>query len=763
MKSLSAILAAEPLDVLQSLANWWGAEAPTTDSASARQLLERAMRDAVASRFVWERLDADERRVLFAVAGPSARNWCALDLLADRAKLPVARTTTTLRWLRERRLLFTETAKIQGGDLIGQRVTFYGYALPRNTQAQIEEKPIAYVPTELVTGLHATGRELFVGHADRSDKSMDELLMPYRQGDLDQIGRRFGLSVQAYYSRNEVRAAIAQNLTQAEAVRYALARVEPGLRELYEWLRQEGGRVSLARVRERLRVSEAELCAVVHGLEEYALAFDTFSAGERVLFIPRETLANLRQADDRPPAAVGLREQRVPRAVRPPNPAILWDLAVLVSAAYQQEIEMTRAGSLPKRAAQRLIPLLVGERAHGSGSERAALEYVELLKQEAVDLGLVQAQASTAKTRHRLTPGPNLDSWARHDLVMQARRLVRRWPADRWWIDLPGAHYREWLTFYLELPLARETVQGLLRQCQPGTWYTLRSFLATIEQDDPYVLRPSQRYAGEAGFKLAEDLREHWEHTDGEVLAGMISSTLYELGLIALGYDREAVPAPGEQENPQSFQLTAFGHEVLTSESSASEQPSSRALVVQPNFEVLLMEPHVPALYWLLRFSTLVQVGRVSRFTLTSEALRRGLQYGGTVEEVLDFLGHHSQKALPQNVIYTLRDWARPDEEQTLRAMTLFAVSDEALAGELVTAPKLQAFRLRRVGPREIAVPPEASLRELRRALDRLGYGHKLLNGVEELVTAATQLPARRRAAQANRRLRGAAPAIEGI
>src|SRR5262249_9039268 len=180
-----------------------------------RQRLERAMRDAIASRFVWEGLAEDERRVLFAIVGPSARNWHTVAMLGERAHLEQLTAEHALATLVERLLVFTEVAKLQGSELVGQRATFYGYALPRNPQAEIEQKWIAYVPTELATVLYTTGREHFVPIAGRADKSLDELLMPYRQGDLDQIGRRFGLTLQAYYSRNEVRAAMAENLAQA--------------------------------------------------------------------------------------------------------------------------------------------------------------------------------------------------------------------------------------------------------------------------------------------------------------------------------------------------------------------------------------------------------------------------------------------------------------------------------------------------------------------------------------------------------------------
>src|SRR5215469_13924372 len=473
MKSLSTILAEQPLVVLRSIAQWWGVEEPACEMQEARQQLERSMRDTIASRFVWERLGDNERRVLFAVVGPSARNWCLFEMIPERARLLPEDASDALDSLIEQHLVFQENARVQGGDLIGQRATFYGYTLPRNPQAEVEEKLIAYVPTELATALYTTGREHFVPIADRSDKTLDELLMPYRQGDLDQIGRRFGLTLQAYYSRTEVRTAMAENLSQAEAVRYALARVESRLREVYEWARAQGGRAPVAELRRYLRADDPTLSSVLHTLEEYALAFDTFSEGERIVFIPKETLANLRRAEDRPQASVGLVQCPTPRAVQPADTSFLWDLAVITSVAHHAEVELTRSGALPKRAAQRVVPALVGERTRLGEDE--ALGYVELLKQEAAELGLILAPPSTAKVRGRLGPGPKLDMWARHDIVMQARRLFRRWPTDRWWVDLPGAHYQEWLTFYLDIPTAREEVQKLLRLCEPGVWYSLAS------------------------------------------------------------------------------------------------------------------------------------------------------------------------------------------------------------------------------------------------------------------------------------------------
>ncbi len=766
MKSLYAILGELPFAALQELAPWWGAEPPESDDVETRQRLERTMRDTISSRFVWERLNDDERRVLFCIVGPSARNWQPVDMTPERSRLEPAIALAAVERLAKWGVIQLETAKLQGGELVGQRATFYGYATPRNPQAPIEEKQIAYVPTELATGLYTTGRELFIAHADRSEKTLDELLMPYRQGDLDQIGRRFGLTMQSFYSRNEVRAAMADNLTQAEAVRYALARVDPRLREVYEWVRTNGGKATAVEARKRFKLDDIALSKLLHALEEYALIFDTFSDDQRSLFIPFETLNNLQQADARPQVTLGLEELPTPTAVRPSDPTFLWDLAALTAAAAQQDIELTRAGSLPKRAAQRLLPSLASDRTHGR--EDDALAYVEMLKQEANELCVVSAPPSTSRRREVLTIGEKLASWSRHDLVMQARRIVKRWPTDRWWIDLPGAGYREWHTFYLELPLAREAVIAQLRQCKSGVWYSLKSFRSTIQGNDPYVLRPSQRCAGEAGFKLAEELRAHWDETDGQIITGMFRSTLYELGFVALGYDREAPPNAHEDINPDAFMLTELGFEALHGELGASQQPSPRSLIVQPNFQAFLMEPHMPALYWLARFASMEQIGRVSRFTLTREALHNGLSRatdGTTIDEVITFLERHSHKQLPQNVVYTLRDWARQlrEAQQPEHPARVLKFKDEGVVDRVLRSNRLKVFRLRRVDSRSVVAPPEISLGDLRGALEHLGYAKKLLGGLEELVAPTAMTAGSRRSLGARRVSGSQAPALKNL
>src|SRR5262249_29464490 len=143
--------------------------------------------------------------------------------------------------------------------------------------------------------------------------------------DLDQIGRRYGLVVQSYSSRNDVRQAMAANLCQADAVRYALGRLEPGLRSLYEHLLAHDGRLSMRDVRHLTGLDGSTLHAALRTLKEFAFAFDTFQEGPRFLITPRKTLKNVRRDATRPRVEFAFRFCDEPRSFAPANPSFLWD------------------------------------------------------------------------------------------------------------------------------------------------------------------------------------------------------------------------------------------------------------------------------------------------------------------------------------------------------------------------------------------------------------------------------------------------------
>ena len=174
--------------------------------------------------------------------------------------------------------------------------------------------------------------------------------------------------------------------------------------------------------------------------------------------------------------------------------------------------------------------------------------------------------------------------------------------------------------------------------------------------------------------------------------------------------------------------LTELGAEVLKNDFGHAYVAADKALILQPSFEILLLEPHMPALYWLVRFAQVERLGRSSRFKLTRETLLRAISEGLTLDEIIDFLKRHSQIELAQNVIYTLHDWARQYKETRVSTVVLVEVDDESLADELITSAKLRELGLRRVGPLALVVPEGKVMRSVRKAIERAGYATQAID-----------------------------------
>ncbi len=723
MKTLQQVLSQSTKQKVEQFAQLWAINVQEEEVPLRSVLVER-IRDPIAARFVWEHLSQHERLVLYNVMGQSSRNWMRRDALPKKSQLPESRLEAAITSLKQRLLVFEEQVKMQGNYMYSG-----WYVAPSGSK--IEEVPILYTLSEITSTLYTTGREIFVLPSDRSKMTLDKILTPYHQNDLYRLTMNYRLDSYSYSytsSRVELRSMIVEELLQHESLSYALEQLDPTPRKLFEWLYEQGGKVGMQEVRKHAGCDDPELYTILQSLADFAIAFDTFSENERVLFIPQEMYENLKRARAQPKPEVAqsglLALDAPPATIHAGDNFVLYDLAILISAVYQQNIEPTQAGRVPKRLAAKLQPLLHGQpRKTYPGAED---EYMEMLFSNTQKLGLLKLSKSLLPDiKQRYEPGPELEQWSRMNTIEQTKALLQIWVKSYDWFDLYGVHYVPW-TNYSWSPLgARSTILKYLQDCVPGRWYAVTSLLQTIWNKDPFALRPMQAGVRSASSRKTSGAYEKWRGCDGEVYIGVLASTLYELGIVTLGYHESDAKKP---INPDAFMLTDFGARVLsTNAESAPTVPADpmsnghRSLVVQPNFELLLLQPDLPTLYSLLPFAQVNQVGIVSRLTLTRPSLLRGLEADMHVEQILRVLEEHSQKEIPQNVEYTLHDWARLYKDVKIAQVVLLEVSSEALADEICASSKLQAFGLRKLGPCAIAARGEVSVQELRRTLDKEG------------------------------------------
>ncbi len=414
-------------------------------------------------------------------------------------------------------------------------------------------------------------------------------------------------------------------------------------------------------------------------------------------------------------------EEVIPQSIYLAQTTTQFDLAVIVNAICQQTIEPTRERRVPKRISNKLRPLL-------KGGERPDYEGHDIYPEILIDIlrlqGIVQLTPPLVPDgKDAYEPGEKLAWWQGLDMVQQTYSLINVWLTQRGWPDLAGINFDPWDFYGWNYSTGRDKLLECLRGYTPERWYPISSLLDDLWKKHPSAIRPQsvQKY----NMSYGETRRQSWLDHEGEIYTGMLFSTLNELGIVSVGYQEEGNDEP---RNPDTFQLSTFGAAILSlmqkpATSYTPPEHNHRTLIVQPNFELLLLEPDFPTLYKVLPFTVVHQIDVASRLTLTRASVLRAVDRGVKINNILATLEENSQKELPQNVVYTLKDWVKDYKEVRISQVYLLEVDSEEIADAICNASKLHkqfsAEELRRVAPCLIAVDSSINVLSLKRLLEK--------------------------------------------
>lgn len=199
----------------------------------------------------------------------------------------------------------------------------------------------------------------------------------------------------------------------------------------------------------------------------------------------------------------------------------------------------------------------------------------------------------------------------------------------------------------------RDLYLRLLRRIEPGTWYDLmylpflarNTYLLNLEENELESELAERTLAGRVP-SLEDPQRLAWN------LIRWARERLYLLGVIDLGYDKSG--------RPVAMRLTHAGARLLGLEGAAANEGAPGSLVVTPDFEIVLFPTGDDGelIHALDRFCTREKQGSLLHFRISQESVERALRGGMGLQELLGVLESHSRTPVPQNVAFSLRDWA---------------------------------------------------------------------------------------------------------
>ena len=333
--------------------------------------------------------------------------------------------------------------------------------------------------------------------------------------------------------------------------------------------------------------------------------------------------------------------------------------------------------------------------------------------------------------------------------------------------DIPGQE---------KLTTARAAILNVITGLLPETWVAVTDLARLVRAWDPdflVVAVPSDAYSNHPYFGYASlysnprdsgrsyyqrisrrgeprqqallKFDEDWMEVEGAYVAQVLAQPLHWLGLVDLGFDHSG--------SLVAFRLSRLGRHLLGGEplEEVASVNSAPPLVVQPNFELIVLDAtsNLGLLARLDHFSDRQSLDRAAVYRLTRESLVRGLAHGLTGSEVIAVLEEASRAPLPQNVRYSLEEWARLYESVHLRwRASLLEAGSPAELDRWLADPELAPLLGKRLSPTAVLVPSanrqkvEKAIRSHTRHLPVVDYGRPA-RGVFH-VTESAQVQVRR-------------------
>jgi hypothetical protein len=204
----------------------------------------------------------------------------------------------------------------------------------------------------------------------------------------------------------------------------------------------------------------------------------------------------------------------------------------------------------------------------------------------------------------------------------------------------------------------------------PLVWYDLmylpflsrNTYLASLDQlavDDYFASRN-----GSGATPMEDPQRLAWN------VARWVRQRLYLFGIVDLGYDKAG--------RPVAMRLTRIGARLFgVAGDSPAGAPMLGSLIVTPDFEVVLFPTGDDAelVHELDRFCVREKQGETLHFRVHERSVQRALSEGMFLSRILSTLRNQSRTPVPQNVLFSIRDWAN-------RAGLLILESGLVLRGE---------------------------------------------------------------------------------
>jgi hypothetical protein len=263
----------------------------------------------------------------------------------------------------------------------------------------------------------------------------------------------------------------------------------------------------------------------------------------------------------------------------------------------------------------------------------------------------------------------------------------------------------------------RQLFLRLLKRVEPLVWYDLmylpfvtrNTYLLSLEDGKAEELFAERTLAGRLPA-LEDPQRLAWN------LIRWARERLYLLGLIDLGYDRSG--------RPVAMRLASSGARLLGLERAVAGLDGATSLVVTPDFEVVLFPSGDDGelIHALDRFCAREKQGALLHFRITQDGVVRALRGGLGLADLLGVIEAHARTPVPQNVAFSIKDWAVRAGLMRLGPDLVLACQEPDVLRRFCQDPGTRRHLAEVLDERRVRLKGRVTPRRMQALLRELGY-----------------------------------------
>ena len=388
-------------------------------------------------------------------------------------------------------------------------------------------------------------------------------------------------------------------------------------------------------------------------------------------------------------------EPGAPEAARGLGVDFISDVSAFLSFVEHNTIKLTLSGKVYRTAVRKLEDTFILTRT----SEFEG----PWLFQYLFDFCQSQSMIERGKDRS-IVPTVKGKSWDRTPLEKKLSRLLT-FATGHWTKSVEPFHGKRLIELYLDR--LRELPVGRWADINAPAFAARNRYLANLD-------RFGVRDEFQSKYQFAQQSGMRDPHQIAQALTNWTRERLYLFGLVDLG-DRDGKAA--------LMRLTALGAKALGLDVPESIEGEGAPLVVNPDFEVILF-PNADS-YGLIteldKFAERTSSDSAYRYKLTVSSIEKAVAEGLEANQILRTLSEHSRVEVPQNVIYSIMQWAEKVKFVTQANVSLLRGRNKEVIDRVLHDKTLRAHVLERLSPTVVLLSQDLPRDQLAALLEPLG------------------------------------------